>query len=152
MKIPGVVVMKYLPMLNSALQSKSVEITSRALYQFVRHTNSGAKNYEAADLMIYIMAMDSIYLALHQIRRVLKLMNTYSLRNKAVPRAILRALGLKQTELSNYALYVGSYNMLVARANSFAVPKEFSLFKRRAAMGSVVFTDEIESPTQITVP
>lgn len=152
MKVPGVMVMKYLPMLNSGLSSKSVEITARALYQFVRHTNSGAKNYESADLMMYILAMDSVYLAIHQLRRVLKLMNTYSLRNKQVPRAILRALALDPTEIKNFALYVGQFNVLVARANSFAVPKDFSLFKRRAAMGTVVFSDEAESPTQITVP
>lgn len=150
--VPGVAVMKYLPMLNTARKSNAVEIAARAVYQYVRHANSGAKNYQSSDIMMYIMAMDSVYLAIHQIRRVLKLMNTYRLKNRYTPRALLRAMGLNPTELKNFALYVGRFNLLIKRTNSFAIPKEFNLFMRRAAMGSVVFTDEEHEATQLFVP
>lgn len=125
----------------------------RALYSFVRHVNSGKTNYEAPDLMIYIMAMDNIYLLIHEIKRLIRLAYLYVLENRDIPEKIFSALGVDQSNLiGNLANYRAQLNTRIAKANSLAVPANFNLFKRRAVMGSVVLTDEPNRPTQLIVP
>lgn len=125
----------------------------RALYSFVRHVNSGKTNYEAPDLMVYIMAMDNVYLLIHEIKRMIRLAYLYVLENRDIPDKIFAVMGVDYSDLvGNIANYRAQLNTRIAKANSLAVPANFNLFKRRAVMGSVVLTDEPNRPTQLIVP
>lgn len=125
----------------------------RALYSFVRHVNSGRTNYEAPDLMMYVMAMDSVYLLIHEIKRLLRLAYLYVLENRDIPERIFSVMGIDHLDaVGNLANYRAQLNVRIAKANSLAVPANFNIFKRRAVMGSVVLTDEPNRPTQLIVP
>lgn len=125
----------------------------RALYSFVRHVNSGRTNYEAPDLMLYVMAMDSIYLIIHEIKRFLRLAYLYVLENRNVPEKIYSLLNLDLSDVvGNLANYRAQINVRIAKANSLAVPANFNLFKRRSVMGSVVLSDEPNRPTELIIP
>lgn len=125
----------------------------RALYSFVRHVNSGRVNYEAPDLMMYVMAMDSVYLLVHEIKRLIRLAYLYVLENRDIPEKVFSVLGIDHKDLiGNLANYRAQLNTRIAKVNSLAVPANFNLFKRRSVMGSVVLTDEPNRPTQIIVP
>lgn len=125
----------------------------RALYSFVRHANAGKTNYEAPDLMLYIMAMDNVYLLIHEIKRILRLAYHYNLENRNIPERIFTVLDIDtQDLLGNLANYRAQLNTRIAKANSLAVPANFNLFKRRAVLGSVVLTDEPNRPTQLIIP
>lgn len=151
--IPGVATYKYIPWYGTATPTSSLNLTMRALYSFVRHVNSGRTNYEAPDLMIYIMAMDNVYLLIHEIKRLLRLAYLYVLENRDIPNRVFSALGIDADDLvSNLANYRAQLNTRIAKANSLAVPANFNLFKRRAVMGSVVLTDEPNRPTQLILP
>lgn len=127
-------------------------MTTRAFYQYIRHANSGAKNYEAPDLMMYIIAMDNIYLAVAEIKRVLRLANTYFLKNRDIPDQVIMGLGIDVSDLrKNYITYVARLNILIARINTMAVPEAFKLFNRRAVMATTILTDDVDAPTQITL-
>lgn len=125
----------------------------RALYSFVRHVNSGKTNYEAPDLMMYIMAMDNVYLLIHELKRLIRLAYLYVLENRDIPERVFSVLGVDHKDLiGNLANYRAQLNIRIAKANSLAVPANFNLFKRRAVMGSVILTDEPNRPTQLIVP
>lgn len=125
----------------------------RALYSFVRHANSGKTNYEAPDLMQYIMAMDSVYLLIHEAKRIIRLAYHYTLKNRDIPEKIFEVLGIDASDVvGNVANYRSLLNILISKANSLAVPANFNLFKRRAVLASVVLTDEPNRPTQLIVP
>lgn len=151
--VPGVAIYKYSPWYGTATATSALNLTMRALYSFVRHVNSGRTNYEAPDLMMYIMAMDSVYLLIHEIKRLIRLAYLYVLENRDIPEKIFAVLGVDHTDLiGNLANYRAQLNTRIAKANSLAVPANFNIFKRRAVMGSVVLTDEPNRPTQIIVP
>lgn len=125
----------------------------RALYTFVRHVNAGRTNYEAPDLFMYILAMDSIYLMIHEIKRLLRLTTYYLIKNRDVPTRIFASMGINMEDaISNAANYRARLNILIAKANSFAVPANFNLFKRRAVLSSVILSDEPNRTTQVIVP
>lgn len=150
---PGVAVYKYMPWYGTATPTSALNLTMRALYSFVRHANSGRSNYEAPDLMLYIMAMDSIYLIIHETKRLLRLAYLYVLENRDIPEKVYDVLGIDLTDvIANLANYRAQLNTRIAKANSLAVPANFNIFKRRAVMGSVVLTDEPNRPTQLIVP
>lgn len=151
--IPGIAVYKYSPWYGTASATSALNLTMRALYSFVRHANSGKTNYEAPDLMMYVMSMDSVYLLIHEIKRLIRLAYLYVLENRDIPEKIFEVTGIDHQDLvGNLANYRAQLNTRIAKANSLAVPANFNLFKRRAVMGSVVLTDEPNRPTQIIVP
>lgn len=60
--LPGVFAIRYVPTIGtSAGPTSAVNVAGRSIYSWVRHQNSGHSNYEAVDLLDYILAMDSIY-------------------------------------------------------------------------------------------
>lgn len=97
------------------------------------------------------MAMDNIYLAIAEIKRVLKLANTYYLQNRSIPDSIIKIMGLDPVDLrKNYINYVSQLNIMIARINTMSVPGDFKLFLRRAVLGMAIMTDDVDAPTQLS--
>ena len=60
--IPGIMAVHVSPAFGgSDSRTSPINVAMRNIYSFVRHANSGHTNYDAPDLAIYLMAMDSCY-------------------------------------------------------------------------------------------
>lgn len=151
--VPGVYFYKYIPAIPKTSPTSGTNMAMRALYTFVRHANAGHTNYEAPDLMLYILAVDSIYLQVHELTRLFKLAYSYSLGNRLIPKVIFNAMGIDlDTFVQNIANYRARLNQIIAKINTLAVPKNIDLFLRRSVLGNSVLTDEPNRPTQIIIP
>ena len=141
--IPGVAVIKYLPVPGLSISgSSAINVASRAIYSWVRHANSGHANYEHADLMIYILAMDQIYTLLLELRRIYDIAMTYSAVNRYVGDGLLQALGcMPATVRSNLAQIRYYYNLMVAKIQALCIPNVLDYFKRHALLASTVLGD-----------
>lgn len=150
---PGIYIYKYIPFPGETSPTSALNMSMRALYTYVRHANAGHANYEAPDLMMYILAMDSIYLMIHEVIRFIRLAYAYNIGNRLIPLNIFRSMGIDHIDLTaNLANYRSQINQIVAKVNTLAVPADFDLFRRRAVLGSSILTDEPNKPTQIIVP
>lgn len=118
-----------------------LNVAARQLYSYVRHANSGARNYEAPDIMMYVAALSDIYGEFFELRRALGIPKWYELRNRAIPQAVMQALDIDATAISQNANYTAQLNILAAKINSLAVPKYFDIFLRRAFLSSKLFLD-----------
>lgn len=131
----------------------SINMAAKQLYTAIRKSNSGAKVYEATDVMMYVLAMREVYALYFQIKRILGVVNAYSFLNRAMPEGILHALGLTDeaiTDLrSNLASYRGRLNLIAASINSFAIPKYFKVFLRDAYLSSYIFADSTSLAGQL---
>lgn len=117
-------------------------MAAKQLYSFVRRANSGARNYEAPDLFMYILAMQDIYATYFEARRVITLAQAYSAENRVMPQKLIAALGVNYADLSaNLSVYRGQLNVLASQINAFAVPGYFKAFERTAYVASNVFVD-----------
>lgn len=92
--IPGVMAFRWSPSVGLSIDGESaINVASKRLYSFIRHANSGSSNYDSPDLMLYILAMDSLY-ALHAMGvRAYGIAQYYLLRNRYVPDTLLNACG-----------------------------------------------------------
>lgn len=145
---PNVMVIDYtlyngLAGINS--ETDGINMAAKQLYTTIRKSNSGAKVYEAPDLMMYILAMREIYALYFYIKRIIGIVNTYTFMNRVFPDGILRSMNWNESDIdearSNIASYRGRLNILASKINSFAVPKYFKVFMRDAFTASYVFSD-----------
>nr|QIR30717.1 putative capsid protein [Chicken picobirnavirus] len=143
MTVPGVLSIDYFTAPGISKNGTSaVNISAKALYSYVRHQNSGHSNYEASDLMLYILAMDEIYTQFYEARRILNLAMTYDYVNRNVPDLILKALGTNPDSIrANIAQFRGRLNLIAAKISSLAVPNAFHLFKRHALIARTILMD-----------
>lgn len=132
--------------------NNGITLAANQLYTFIRHANSGARNYEPADVMMYVLAMRDIYSNMAEAARALGIINYFSFENRAIPKRIIQALNIDYDDLiGNVAEYRGTYNLLVKRCNSLAMPKYFKAFERAAFIGSNVFMDSDSRRGQLYV-
>lgn len=74
--------------------NSAINLAGRKLYSFIRHANSGSKNYEAADLTIYLIAIQQALGLLGWLQRLYAIINAYSATNRYTPRALVSAMGV----------------------------------------------------------
>lgn len=127
---------------HATSKTDGINMAAVQLYTYVRHSNSGAKNYEAADMMMYVLAMRDIYAEFFEIRRVIGLAQSFAATNRYLPDALITACRVDPDSVrDNIAQSRGRLNLLAQKINSFAVPKYFKAFLRSAYIANAVFGD-----------
>lgn len=151
--IPGVMVIPYISSIGvSEGRADGVNNAAIQFYSMIRKGNSGAKNYEAPDLMMYVLALRDIYSMMAYGKQILGLVSRFDSMNINTPDLILRALGVDPNDLrSNIAKYRKSFNELVHKVNVFAMPDIFSVFARSVYIHSAVFMDSTSMRAQYYV-
>lgn len=141
--VPGILSLNFIPSVGVSEGGYSpINIAAKNLYSFVRHANSGSKNYDSPDLILYVVAMDSIYMAIQHLQRAYGTARVYSQLNRYVGDAFLKAQGFDPNDVrANLAQFRAQINMLIVKASVFAVPSVMSLFQRHAWMVRGVFQD-----------
>lgn len=148
--LPSVIALRYVPTVGaSSTYNSGINMAAKQLYTYVRHANSGARNYEAADLIMYVMAMRDIYTQWFELKRAIGVANSYYIMNRNLPDAILAACHIDAADLrANVAQYRGQLNLLCEKINAFAVPKYFKAFDRAAYISSYYFFDSTSRRSQ----
>lgn len=145
--VPGVMRIDYVPTLGySADVNDAVNICARNIYSFIKSFNSRAKTYDAPDLMLYIISMNSALTYHAWMKRLYGLMNTTSYTNRYYPASVVRAAG------GDYDNLLGNITQLRAYINNFAIrlkalpiPDGFNIFKRHEWLTSGVYLDSKDS-------
>lgn len=120
-----------------------VNIAARNIYSYVRHANSGHSNYDAPDLMYYILAADSVYSMWSFLARTYGLMRAYSVYNRYWPKAVVESAGVDfNSILNNMADFRYRINQFAVKASSLCVPKDITMFARHSWLFSNVYLDD----------
>jgi hypothetical protein len=149
--LPGIMAIYTTPTIGVSKNANSpVNIAMRRLYTFVRHQNSGHSNYDPADLMLYILAMDSIYTYWAYMVRAYGVAQVFSRTNKYVGDALLTAMGINPGDLrQNLANFRAYINVFAGKAMQWCVPKVMTYFLRHNWMYSNIYKDEDDSKSQM---
>ncbi len=148
--LPGVLVMNWAPTIGYSSDGTSpVNVASINTYTKVRHDNSGHANYDHADYMMYLLAMDSVYAFHAWMRRVYGCMLTYSNTNRYYPRAIVKAMGVDfddlQGNLADFRQYINTYAI---KASALAVPANMSYMTKHYWMSEGLYYDSQQDKPQ----
>lgn len=140
---PGVMAFYYVPTVGPTISDSSpVNLAAKLQYANVRYANSGSAYGDPADLMMYYVAVDSLYMFHQMCARAYGLMRMYTYDNRFYPQAIINAMGLDFTNLEeNLAQFRYFINKLAIQLQSFAVPNDISYFLRHSWLTSGLYLD-----------
>lgn len=149
--VSGVCTIDLLPTIGVSRNAASpVNVAARKLYSYIRHANSGAANYDAPDLMMYMMAMDSMYSWYWNGVRAYGTVNLYNKQNRYVPDALIHALGFDPDDLRrNYAQLRYGLIALAMKINNLVVPNTMTIFERHRWCFSHLWADGTAPKSQL---
>lgn len=154
--IPGICAMYFAPTIgNSTDANAPVNVAARNIYSFVRHVNSGHANYDAPDLMLYLLAMDSAYMYHEFLKRVARIVLDYSVFSRYYPDGLMSAMGIDYTDIQeNIASLRGFINVMAVKLGSMCVPNSMSYTARHMWMAGSLFLDSntTKAQTYLYVP
>jgi len=151
--VPGIMKIKYANYPGTSKDNNSaINIAADNVYSYVRHANSGHANYDSPDLMMYIMAIDSLYSFLAYGRRAYGTARLFNQKNYYYQKALIEAQGFDYNDLivnlSNFRLYL---NTFAAKASAFAVPSAMPILQRHFFMCSNIYKDRDTEKSQLYV-
>lgn len=141
-QIPGICSLHLYPCVTSKDATDPINVAAQSVYSFVRHANSGHSNYDAPDLMLYILAMANVYSALVWCERLYGYALTWEQRNRYIPNELIRTNNVDPEDLrNNLANFRFWINQLVVKMSSFAVPATMSVFNRLSFLYSDYYVE-----------
>lgn len=154
--IPGVCRLQWSPTLgNSAVATDPASIVAKEIYSKVRSKFSGSLDADAPDFVIYLMALDSIYSYIGNLKRLYRILNAYTPYNYALPDVLLQALGCGDATIQNLrqdkTKLWGIINELIRMTDKFQCPAIMPIFNRHYWLNDNVYTDADTIQSQLYV-
>ena len=155
-QVPGIAVLDWCPSIGiSTKNTDPASVAAKEIFAKVREKFSGSIDADAPDFVIYLMALDSIFAAIGAMKRIYRVVNTYSPDNYTVPDLLLSALGLAPADIqdwkSNKMLAYQYINELVAMTGKFHCPAVMDIFNRHYWMNDNVYLDAPTPNSQMYV-
>lgn len=143
LNVPGIQVLALSPSVGrTQLASDPLNIAAFSVYSWVRHANSGSANYDAPDLMLYLLSMSQVYSCIVWLERIYAEAYLYSQRNRYLPQGLLIAEGVDPVNVaSNLADFRYGINIIISKAASFSVPNDMTIFNRHAFLYQNIYTE-----------
>lgn len=148
--IPGVMAIKLVPTVGISRDAQSpLNVGAQNIYTRVRYKNSGAANYDAPDLMMYYLAMSSLYSAWNWMKRIYGYASYYSQTSWYNAYAFAKAENIDLEDiLANLADFRAYLNMSADKINAFCVPAVFNYIVRHSWLYSNIYKDSDTTKAQ----
>lgn len=143
------------PLSATGTTNRDVTVNSitQRLYTLVRRANSGAKNYEPADLFRMIIAMAGVYARINFLMRTYGMANYYAASNRAFPNLLFKAMGIDYDSVkNNMPIMCSRINLLINRASVMKIPSGFPFVFRLATLYQNYFIDSGDLRDTIYIP
>lgn len=155
-QIPGVMALRWAPAIGQSSQpTDPASIAAKEVFAQVRWAFSGSIEADPPDFIMYFLALDSIFSYVGALKRVYRILNTYTPENYAVPDVVLCGLGLGQegiTALKTDRMKLFQViNELIGMTRKFRCPAVFDIFNRHYWMNDNVYTDAESANSQMYV-
>nr|AVX53609.1 putative capsid [Marmot picobirnavirus]AVX53762.1 putative capsid [Marmot picobirnavirus] len=141
--VPGIMALNFTPLVGVADSPNSpINVASRNIYSYVRHANSGHANYDAPDLMLYLVAMDSALMYYAYLRRLIGVQNLYLQQNRYTPPVLTKAMGVDFNDLQKHLVDIRGYaNQYAVKLGAMAIPNSMSYMARHQWMCDNIYVD-----------
>lgn len=142
---PGIMVLRFMPTVGALSKNgtaSTADIAAKSLYSYVRYANSGSRNYESTDLMMYLLAVTEGYSYYAYLTRLYSLLTTCKSENRYYVDGMIKAVGADPKDLRLHIADLRSYiNSLAVRLNSLYIPKDLPYMQRHVWMNTSIFKD-----------
>lgn len=140
--IPGIYQICYYPAIGySADLMSPINRSALRFYTFLRTVMKSAQKYEVADVMFYLLAIDSMHSFHAWMKRLYGIAQLYTPLNKYYPIKLLNAAGGHESLLNNLAEFRAYINRFGLSLGQFCMPKDFDITQRHMWMNEGVYLD-----------
>lgn len=146
--VPGLATIYFAPTpgLTYEGNASAVNLAGRDQYTFLRYSNSRNAPYEAPDLILAELCIDSILMLINMGIKAYSVMKNNPYQNAYYPSAILKNMGFSYLDFSNDPQrLLGILNNAISQVNRIAIPGDLALTIRHSYLVSGLFLDA-ESP------
>lgn len=149
--VPGIMSLGFVPSVGISVDANSpINVIARNMYSFVVHANSRNTRYNAPDLMMYLLAVDSLHMLHAWLTRAYGFMNFSTPLNRYLVKSLIESMGFNYDNLSgNMADFRGVINSLGVKLGALAIPDSIPYFKRHRWMVSNVWLDTPNTKAQM---
>lgn len=143
---PGMMRLDVMPALPSSTDAASaLNVASFKLYTFIRHENSGSRNYDAPDLLLYVLGVAELYAYVNWLQRIYLVANSYSVENTYIPRTMCALSNIDYDDvINNMADFAYQLDNRLNKLRAYRCPGDMPIFARRAFMFKDIY---IEGPS-----
>lgn len=140
--VPGIMRIQFCatPGYTSNLDSP-INLSATRFQNYLRAVMKAAGDYDAADTMMYMLAVDSLYMFHSLMRRAYETAQLYSPYNKYYPRNLLQAQGFDPSVADNLAEFRTYINKFAISLSSFPIPANFEITSRHSWMCEGIYLD-----------
>lgn len=130
---PGILTLRCAPSMGASMDIKDpANMAAQSLYTMVRYVNSGRKNYDAPDLLIYENSVTDVYAYIVFCERIYAYAFQYSQNNFYIGKDLIKACGIDPdsviNNLANFRYYI---NSLINKVSAYALPAEVTMASKR---------------------
>lgn len=151
-KVPGICSIELLHTIGASDPDEvgsAITIAAMKGYTYILHSNSRSGSYEAPDVMMYYLAMDSVYSLFYYLVRAYGILSTFSADNRYYPLEVFKHMKLDYDSFStNMPDFRAMINLMAYRLSSLRVPKNFNYTARHVGLYSNIYLDEPHSKAQ----
>lgn len=133
----------------STSQDSPLNQAAQEIYGFIRLGNSRTSTYDAADVMTYLIAWDSIYMLVTNLIRAYGMLNVRTPDNAYFPDTFISAMGVNPTDAhaNASAMYYG-INEIISMLQGWGIPTGMDIFARHQWLYKTYYTDSQTSKAQ----
>lgn len=152
--IPSVWAIEWQPSIGvSATNVDPASLVAKQLYKQVRSVYSSELDADGPDLLMYLVALDSIFSYIAWCKRVYRLTAADNPYNYDLPDAVLVAMGFAEEDIvmlrQQRVMLWQNVNELIAMTRQFKCPAVMDFFNRHYWMNDNLFTDADSASAQI---
>lgn len=127
----------------------ALNLAATQIYNKLRGENSGGKNYDPNDYMMYLIAMDQMFTWYAYLMRAYGIMSHYTFFNKYTPRYLVETMGFDYNDLNGkFSDFRRLINTIALKMSAFCVPRGMPIFERHARMFGNVYKDADHTKAQ----
>jgi hypothetical protein len=128
----------------------AVNVLAKNIYSYIRHANSGHSNYDAPDLIMYLMGSADAYSGYAWMCRLYGTLNLYNSKNRYLPKGLIRAMNVDFDDMIAHLNDLRTYiNVVALRLSSLYIPDTMPYFTRRFWLYSNVYADSSDPKAQL---
>lgn len=128
--------------------------SAQGMYSYLRSKLRLANNYDKSDLMIMIIALDSLHMFHSFLRRAYGIATLYTPTNREFPELLLETMGIDISVIDDLSRFRSYINQFAVRMGRYALPGKIDLVTRHQWMCSGLYADKpnTRSQTYMFVP
>jgi hypothetical protein len=132
-------------------QRSGINLAGFRLYSKLAAYTGRQAVYGPQDISTMILKMGEVISEVEFVRRAFGVAFTYNMRNRAYPRAIIKAMGIDADDLfEHYSDYRTRFNGEITKLNQIPIPKNVAYFDKCAALYEKIYLDA-DSPMAQTI-